>query len=64
MTFYGLYVVEKYGRRMPLFIGAIWQCAWLIVFAAIGIAMPPEDNTTTGIVMIVAACMFIASFAG
>lgn len=63
-TFYGLYVVEKYGRRMPLFLGACWQCAWLIIFAAIGVAMPPEDNTSTGIVMIVSACMFIASFAG
>lgn len=63
-TFYGLYVVEKYGRRWPLFIGALWQAAWLCVFAAIGIALPPQDNPVTGIVMIVAACMFIASFAG
>ncbi|KFA55250.1 hypothetical protein S40293_04955 [Stachybotrys chartarum IBT 40293] len=63
-TFYGLYVVEKYGRRWPLFLGALWQAAWLCVFAAIGIALPPQDNPVTGIVMIVAACMFIASFAG
>lgn len=63
-TFYGLYVVEKYGRRWPLFIGALWQAAWLLVFAAVGIALPPEENTSTGIVMIVSACMFIASFAG
>lgn len=65
MTFYGLYVVEKYGRRWPLFLGALWQAVWLLIFAAIGTAMPPgEDNKTTGIVMIVSACMFIASFAG
>ncbi|KAK3370726.1 general substrate transporter [Lasiosphaeria ovina] len=63
MTFYGLYVVERYGRRMPLFIGAIWQAAWLAVFAAIGTALPPENNKAAGIVMIVAAAMFIASFA-
>ncbi|CRK18702.1 hypothetical protein BN1723_011666 [Verticillium longisporum] len=63
-TFYGLYVVEKYGRRWPLFIGGLWQAAWLCVFASIGVAQPPDNNSTTGIVMIVSACMFIASFAG
>ncbi|KAI0595081.1 high affinity glucose transporter ght1 [Biscogniauxia sp. FL1348] len=64
MTFYGLYVVEKYGRRWPLFLGALWQAAWLLVFATIGTALPPEANKTSGIVMIVSACMYIASFAG
>ncbi|TDZ20001.1 High-affinity fructose transporter ght6 [Colletotrichum orbiculare MAFF 240422] len=64
LTFYGLYVVEKYGRRWPLFIGALWQAAWLAVFAAVGTAVPPDTSRTTGIVMIVSACMFIASFAG
>ncbi|GJN80187.1 hexose transporter hxt1 [Purpureocillium lilacinum] len=66
MTFYGLYVVEKYGRRWPLFIGALWQAVWLLVFATIGTAKPPgtETNKESGIVMIVSACMFIASFAG
>ncbi|KFH48801.1 High-affinity fructose transporter-like protein [Hapsidospora chrysogenum ATCC 11550] len=64
MTFYGLYVVEKYGRRWPLFLGALWQCAWLLVFASVGTGLNPENNSTSGIVMIVSACMFIASFAG
>ncbi|KAF7539123.1 hypothetical protein G7Z17_g12490 [Cylindrodendrum hubeiense] len=64
MTFYGLYVVEKYGRRWPLFIGALWQAAWLLVFASVGTAMDPGSNRAVGIVMIVSACMFIASFAG
>ncbi|KAK3386688.1 general substrate transporter [Podospora didyma] len=63
MTFYGLYVVERYGRRMPLFIGAIWQAAWLAVFAAMGTAVDPANSKASGIVMIVAAAMFIASFA-
>lgn len=63
MTFFGLYVVEKYGRRWPLFLGALWQAAWLVVFASVGTAENPEGNETIGIVMIVAACMFIASFA-
>lgn len=64
MTFYGLWVVERYGRRWPLFLGAIWQAAWLAVFASVGTGMNPESNRTAGIVMIVSACMFIASFAG
>ncbi|UPK96029.1 hypothetical protein LCI18_006964 [Fusarium solani-melongenae] len=64
MTFYGLYVVEKYGRRWPLFIGALWQSAWLLIFASVGTAIDPASNRTVGIVMIVASCMFIASFAG
>ncbi|EJT72421.1 high-affinity glucose transporter ght2 [Gaeumannomyces tritici R3-111a-1] len=62
-TFWGLYVVEKFGRRLPLIVGAFWQAAWLAVFASVGTALPPETNSTTGIVMIVSACMFIASFA-
>lgn len=63
MTFLGLYIVEKFGRRGPLFIGGAWQAVWLAVFAAIGTALPPTENRVSGIVMIVSACMFIASFA-
>ncbi|KAF4126987.1 MFS transporter, SP family, sugar:H+ symporter, partial [Geosmithia morbida] len=62
-TFYGLYAVEKFGRRNPLIIGGIWQGFWLIVFASIGTGLDPADNKASGIVMIVSACMFIASFA-
>ncbi|KAH6621630.1 hypothetical protein B0J18DRAFT_231589 [Chaetomium sp. MPI-SDFR-AT-0129] len=63
MTFFGLYVVERFGRRWPLIIGAIWQAAWLAVFSSMGTALNPENNSTAGIVMIVAAALFIASFA-
>ncbi|KAK0704871.1 general substrate transporter [Lasiosphaeris hirsuta] len=63
LTFYGLYVVEKYGRRWPLFLGGLWQAAWLAVFASVGVGLNPEENQTAGIIMIVSACMFIASFA-
>jgi len=62
-TFPGLYIVEKFGRRVPLFVGAIWQASWLVVFAAIGVARPPTEYPSSGTVMIVSACMFIASFA-
>lgn len=63
MTFPGLYFVEKFGRRWPMIIGGFWQCAWMIVFASAGVAMDPVNDSRAGILMIVAACMFIASFA-
>ncbi|KAL8761850.1 MAG: hypothetical protein Q9184_002053 [Pyrenodesmia sp. 2 TL-2023] len=62
-TFPGLYIVERVGRRIPLIIGACWQATWLLIFAAVGLARPPGQYESSGIVMIVAACMFIASFA-
>lgn len=63
MTFFGLYVVERFGRRWPLFLGALWQAGWLLVFATVGTMNAPETHPQTGIIMIVCACMFIASFA-
>ncbi|KAJ4153777.1 hypothetical protein LMH87_010250 [Akanthomyces muscarius] len=63
MTFFGLYVVERFGRRWPLFLGGLWQAGWLLVFATVGTMNAPETHPQTGIIMIVCACMFIASFA-
>lgn len=63
MTFPGLYIVERVGRRIPLIVGATWQAVWLLIFASVGTALPPTENPVAGTVMIVAACMFIASFA-
>ncbi|KAF4972877.1 hypothetical protein FSARC_648 [Fusarium sarcochroum] len=63
MTFFGIYAAEKFGRRWPLIIGGVWQCAWLVIFASVGTAIDPEDSSTSGIVMIVSACLFIASYA-
>ncbi|KAM6520225.1 hexose transporter hxt5 [Fusarium falciforme] len=63
MTIPGIYVSERVGRRWPLFLGALWQTAWLIVFASVGTAINPEGNGAVGKAMIVSACMFIASFA-
>merc|ERR1712072_704151 len=62
-TFPGLYMIEKFGRRIPLIVGACWQAAWLLIFASVATARPPMEYESSGIVMIVAACMFIASFA-
>jgi SP family sugar:H+ symporter-like MFS transporter len=63
MTVPGLWMIERFGRRMPLVFGGLWQAAWLLIFSVIGIVRPPTEYTSSGIVMIVCACMFIASFA-
>jgi SP family sugar:H+ symporter-like MFS transporter len=62
-TFGGLYVMEKFGRRMPLILGGLWQSAWLFVFATAGTAKNPQTDKTVGNLMIVSACMFIWGFA-
>jgi SP family sugar:H+ symporter-like MFS transporter len=63
MTIPGLYLIERLGRRVPLVFGGLWQATWLLIFAIIGIVRPPTEYPTSGTVMIVCACMFIASFA-
>lgn len=63
MTIPGLYLIERVGRRIPLVIGGLWQATWLLIFAIVGIVRPPTDHPSSGIIMIVCACMFIASFA-
>lgn len=77
-TFPGLYFVEKFGRRKCLFFGALWQTMCFLVFASVGqfyflpastvnaatgLQMDPDKAYTGGTVMIVFACLFIASFA-
>ncbi|KAF2034572.1 monosaccharide transporter-like protein [Setomelanomma holmii] len=63
MTLPGLYLIERLGHRTPLIFGGLWQALWLLIFAIIGIVPPPTEYASSGIVMIVAACMFIAFFA-
>lgn len=65
MTLYGLYIVERFGRRQPLVIGAVWQAIWLLIFAMIGTLRDDSSSGTkqSGILMIISACMFIGSFA-
>ena len=63
MTVPGLWLIERVGRRVPLVVGGLWQAVWLLIFAVIGMVRPPTEYTSSGIVMIVCACMYIASFA-
>ncbi|KAE9399118.1 general substrate transporter [Gymnopus androsaceus JB14] len=62
-TFGGIYIMEHYGRRLPLIIGGVWQGAWLIVFAAAGTAKNPDTDKGIGSLMIASACMFILGYA-
>ncbi|EIM80623.1 general substrate transporter [Stereum hirsutum FP-91666 SS1] len=62
-TFGGLYVMERFGRRIPLIVGGLWQSAWLFVFAAAGTAKNPQENKGIGELMIVSACLFILGYA-
>lgn len=61
-TFPGLWFIEKFGRRKTLIGGALWQMAWLLIFGVIGSQKDPSDRPIGG-VLILCACMFIASFA-
>ncbi|KAI0697996.1 general substrate transporter [Cytidiella melzeri] len=62
-TFGGLYIMEHFGRRMPLIIGGVWQSMWLFVFAAAGTAKDPTTHKGIGSLMIVSACLFIFGYA-
>jgi len=62
-TFFGLYIMERFGRRWPLIIGGIWQGCWLLVFATIGTAKDPNTDQTAARVLITSGCMFIWGYA-
>ncbi|KAK4503377.1 hypothetical protein PRZ48_004292 [Zasmidium cellare] len=66
-TFPGLYMVEKFGRRKCLGIGAAWMFCCFMVFASLGYFALEDENgnnrQSIGYVMIVFACLFIAAFA-
>jgi SP family sugar:H+ symporter-like MFS transporter len=66
-TFYGLYVVEHYGRRLSLMVGAAWMFICFMIFASIGhFSLNRDDPPATpksGTAMIVFACFFITGFA-
>jgi len=67
MTFFGLYVVERFGRRKSLIFGGLWMFACFMVFASVGHfsldQTTPTNTPTAGTVMIVFACLFIAVYA-
>jgi MFS family permease len=67
MTFPGLYIVERFGRRPALITGALWMFMCFLVFASLGhFALENDDGTSNqgvGYAMITFACLFIAGYA-
>jgi SP family sugar:H+ symporter-like MFS transporter len=67
VTFIGLYMVERFGRRKSLIAGSIWMFVCFLIFASVGHFQldikNPENTPTPGIVLIVFACLFILGFA-
>ncbi|KAJ5753151.1 hypothetical protein N7520_010068 [Penicillium odoratum] len=66
-TFLGLYLIEHYGRRRSLIVGALWMFVCFMVFASVGHfsldrADPPKTHSA-GVAMVVFACLFILGFA-
>ncbi|GAA5986787.1 hypothetical protein JCM11641_004791 [Rhodosporidiobolus odoratus] len=62
-TFFGLYVMERFGRRIPLIVGGVWQGVWLCVYGAAGTARDPQEDKGVGNLMIVSSCLFILGYA-
>jgi Sugar (and other) transporter. len=66
-TFGGLYVVENFGRRKSLIVGAIWMFVMFMIFASLGHFVldidHPENTPGAGKGMIVVTCFFIAAYA-
>lgn len=61
-TFLGLYVLERFGRRLPLIFGAAWMVIWLLVFGLAGTVGDSKEKSF-GTLMIVSACLFIVGYA-
>ncbi|KAL4786520.1 general substrate transporter [Aspergillus varians] len=66
-TFGGLYVVENFGRRKSLIIGALCMFVLFMIFASIGHFMldieTPENTPGPGKGMVVVACFFVLFYA-
>ncbi|KAK5110749.1 hypothetical protein LTR62_005626 [Meristemomyces frigidus] len=65
MTFPGLWVVEHFGRRRALIVGALWMFMCFMVFASVGhfLLQQGVQIHTAGTVMIIFAALFIAGYA-
>ena len=66
-TFYGLYIVEHYGRRRSLMAGSAWMFICFLIFASVGHFSlnrdEPQKTEHAGIAMICFASFFIFGFA-
>jgi len=66
-TFYGLYIVEHYGRRKSLMAGSAWMFICFMIFASVGHfsldRQHPSNTPKSARAMIVFASFFIFGFA-
>ena len=64
-TFFGLYVVEHFGRRKSLIFGALWMFVCFLIFASVGhFQLNANMNVLqAGQVMIAFTCIFIFGYA-
>lgn len=68
-TFWGIYIVERLGRRTCLLLGSGAMTVCMVIFASIGVTKlwpngkGGESNKAAGNVMIVFTCLFIFFFA-
>jgi len=66
-TIFGLWIINRVGRRKLLVSAAFWMFACFFIFAFVGKyqlnAADPTSTPTAGTVMIVFACLFIVAFA-
>ena len=66
-TFYGLYIVEHYGRRKSLIVGSTWMFICFLIFASVGHFSldrnDPNNTPKSGVAMICFASFFIFGFA-
>ncbi|KAI5301348.1 hexose transporter hxt1 [Ascosphaera atra] len=66
-TFLGLYFIERFGRRQPLFWGAIWMFCCFICYASVGHFSlnrdKPEKSPGAGKALVVFSCLFILGYA-
>ncbi|KAI9934831.1 hypothetical protein AWENTII_005638 [Aspergillus wentii] len=67
MTLPGLYVVEHFGRRNSLMVGATWMFICFMIWASVGHFSldleTPSNTPQAGAALIVFTCFFIVGFA-
>lgn len=68
-TFFGIYIVDRFGRRMSLFWGAVGMFVFFIIYSSLGVrALYPngedqESSHSVGSGMIAVTCFYIFCFA-